>query len=167
MVSPVLMLGKAAKRHSRGSVRGLPEGSRCNCSLQNEAPIQCHGKPGGTMPLPEPADATFTVLSQETTQTGARRRRAWARLIDHLIAGERDADQDELRGLIARSAERPRCRLHLEHEGDRQALCGDAAPAATLGTGYRPSAATFETGEHEGSRAALHALIGGRLAGTP
>jgi hypothetical protein len=124
-------------------------------------------KTGRTMPLPEPADATFTVLLQETTQTGARRRRAWAQLIDHLIAGERDADQDELRGLIARSAERPRCGLHLEHEGDRQALCGDAAPAATLGTGYRPSAATFETREHEGSRAALHALIGGPLAGTP
>ena len=49
-------------------------------------------KTGRTMPLPEPADATFTVLLQETTQTGARRRRAWAQLIDHLIAGERDAD---------------------------------------------------------------------------
>jgi len=58
-------------------------------------------KTGRTMPLPEPADATFTVLLQETNQTGARRRRAWAQLIDHLIAGERDADQDELRGLIA------------------------------------------------------------------
>ena len=45
-----------------------------------------------TKPLPEPADATFTVLLQETTQTGARRRPAWAQLIDHLIAGERDAD---------------------------------------------------------------------------
>ena len=129
-------------------------------------------KTGRTMPLPEPADATFTVLLQETTQTGARRRRAWAQLIDHLIAGERDADQDELRGLIAYCHERlallndPRCGLHLEHEGDRQALCGDA-PAATLGTGYRPSAATFGTREHEGSRAALHALIGGPLAGTP
>jgi len=54
---------------------------------------------GRTRPLPEPADATFTVLLQETTQTGARRR-AWAQLIDHLIAGERDADQDELHGLI-------------------------------------------------------------------
>ena len=43
-------------------------------------------KTGRTMPLPEPADATFTVLLQETTQTGARRR-AWAQLIDHLIAG--------------------------------------------------------------------------------
>ena len=53
------------------------------------------------MPLPEPADATFTVLLRETTtQTGARRRRAWAQLLDHLMAGERDADQDELRGLI-------------------------------------------------------------------
>ena len=58
------------------------------------------------MPLPEPADATFTVLLQETTQTGARRRRAWAQLIDHLIAGERDVDQDELRGLIAYCHER-------------------------------------------------------------
>jgi len=80
-------------------------------------------KTGRTMPLPEPADATFTVLLQETTQTGARRRRAWAQLIDHLIAGERDADQDELRGLIAYCHERlallndPRCGLHLEHEG--------------------------------------------------
>ena len=63
-------------------------------------------KTGRTMPLPEPADATFTVLLQETTQTGARRRRAWAQLIDHLIAGERDADQDELRGLIAYCYER-------------------------------------------------------------
>jgi hypothetical protein len=58
------------------------------------------------MPLPEPADATFIVLLQETTQTGARGRRAWAQLIDHLIAGERDADQDELRGLIAYCHER-------------------------------------------------------------
>ena len=58
------------------------------------------------MPLPEPADATFTVLLQETTQTGARGRRAWAQLIDHLIAGERDADQDELHGLIAYCHER-------------------------------------------------------------
>ena len=57
------------------------------------------------MPLPEPADATFTVLLRETTtQTGARRRRAWAQLLDHLMAGERDADQDELRGLISRKA---------------------------------------------------------------
>jgi hypothetical protein len=63
-------------------------------------------KTGRTMPLPEPADATFTVLLQETTQTGARRRPAWAQLIDHLIAGERDADQDELRGLIAYCHER-------------------------------------------------------------
>ena len=63
-------------------------------------------KIGRTMPLPEPADATFTVLLQETTQTGARRRRAWAQLIDHLIAGERDTDQDELRGLIAYCHER-------------------------------------------------------------
>jgi hypothetical protein len=63
-------------------------------------------KTGRTIPLPEPADATFTVLLQETTQTGARRRRAWAQLIDHLIAGERDADQDELRGLIAYCHER-------------------------------------------------------------
>ena len=58
------------------------------------------------MPLLEPADATFTVLLQETTQTGARGRRAWARLIDHLIAGERDADQDELHGLIGYCHER-------------------------------------------------------------
>jgi hypothetical protein len=63
-------------------------------------------KTGRTMPLPEPADATFTVLLQETTQTGARRRRAWAQLIDHLIAAERDADQDELRGWIAYCHER-------------------------------------------------------------
>jgi hypothetical protein len=40
------------------------------------------------------------------TQTGARRRRAWAQLIDHLIAGERDADQDEFRGWIAYCHER-------------------------------------------------------------
>jgi hypothetical protein len=58
------------------------------------------------MPLPEPADATFTVLLQEAIQTGARRRRAWAQLMDHLIASERDADQDELRGLIAYCHER-------------------------------------------------------------
>jgi hypothetical protein len=57
-------------------------------------------------PLPEPADATFTVLLRDTTQIGVRRRRAWAQLIDHLIAGERDADQDELRGLIAYCHER-------------------------------------------------------------
>jgi hypothetical protein len=43
-----------------------------------------------TKPLPEPADATFTVLLQEAAQSGPRRRRAWAQLIDHLIAGERD-----------------------------------------------------------------------------
>ncbi len=61
---------------------------------------------GRTMPPPEPADATFTVLLQETTQTGARGRRAWAQLIDHLIAGERDADQDELHCLIAYCHER-------------------------------------------------------------
>jgi hypothetical protein len=59
-----------------------------------------------TKPLPQPADATFTVLLQETTQSGPRRRRAWAQLIDHLIADERDADQDELRGLIAYCHER-------------------------------------------------------------
>ena len=58
------------------------------------------------MPPPEPADATFTVLLEETAQTGARGRRAWAQLIDHLIAGERDADQSELRGLIAYCHER-------------------------------------------------------------
>ena len=59
------------------------------------------------MPLPEPADATFTVLLQgTTTQTGARRRRAWAQLINHLMAGERDADQDEHHGLIAYCHER-------------------------------------------------------------
>ena len=56
--------------------------------------------------LPEPADATFIVLLQETTQTGARGRRAWAQLIDHLIAGERAADQDELHGLFAYCHER-------------------------------------------------------------
>ena len=56
-----------------------------------------------TKPLPEPADATFTVLLRETAchPNAARRRRAWAQLIDHLIADERDADQDELRVLIA------------------------------------------------------------------
>ena len=128
-------------------------------------------KTGRTMPLPEPADATFTVLLQETTQTGARRRRAWAQLIDHLIAGERDADQDELRGLIAYCHERlallndPDADFILSMKGivKRYAV---TPPAATLGTGYRPSAATFGTREHEGSRAALHALIGGPLAGT-
>ena len=51
-----------------------------------------------TKPLPEPADATFTVLLQEAAQSGSRRQRAWAQLIDHLIAGERDAEQEELRG---------------------------------------------------------------------
>jgi hypothetical protein len=61
---------------------------------------------GRTMPLPEPADATFTILLRETRQTGARGRRAWAQLVDHLIAGERDADQDELHGLIAYCHER-------------------------------------------------------------
>ena len=61
---------------------------------------------GRTMPPPEPADATFTVLLQDTTQTGARGRRAWAQLIDHLIAGKRDADQDELHGLISYCHER-------------------------------------------------------------
>jgi hypothetical protein len=59
-----------------------------------------------TQPLPEPADATFTVLLQEAAQSGPRRRRAWAQLIDHLIAGERDAEQEELRGLIAYCHER-------------------------------------------------------------
>ena len=59
-----------------------------------------------TKPLPEPADATFTVLLQEAAQSGSRRRRAWAQLIDHLIAGERDAEQEELRGLIAYCHER-------------------------------------------------------------
>ena len=59
-------------------------------------------------PLPEPADATFTVLLRETAYhpNAARRRRAWAQLIDHLIADERDADQDDLRGLIAYCHER-------------------------------------------------------------
>ena len=61
-----------------------------------------------TKPLPEPADATFTVLLRETVchPNAARRRRACARLIDHLIADERDADQDELRVLIAYCHER-------------------------------------------------------------
>ena len=59
-----------------------------------------------TKPLPEPADATFTVLLQEAAQSGSRRRRAWAQLIDHLIAGERDAEHEELRGLIAYCHER-------------------------------------------------------------
>ena len=59
-----------------------------------------------TKPLPEPADATFTVLLQEAAQSGPRRRRAWAQLIDHLIAGERDAEHEELRGLIAYCHER-------------------------------------------------------------
>jgi hypothetical protein len=59
-----------------------------------------------TKPLPEPADATFTVLLQEAAQSGPRQRRAWAQLIDHLIAGERDAEQEELRGLIAYCHER-------------------------------------------------------------
>jgi hypothetical protein len=62
-------------------------------------------KTGRTMPLPVPADATFTVLLQEA-QSGPRGRRAWAHLIDHLIAGERDAEQEELRGLIAYCHER-------------------------------------------------------------
>ena len=59
-----------------------------------------------TKPLLEPADATFTVLLQEAAQSGSRRRRAWAQLIDHLIAGERDAEHEELRGLIAYCHER-------------------------------------------------------------
>ena len=61
-----------------------------------------------TKPLPEPADATFTVLLRETAYhpNAARRRRAWAQLIDHLLADERDADQDDLRGLIAYCHER-------------------------------------------------------------
>jgi hypothetical protein len=61
-----------------------------------------------TKPLPEPADATFTVLLRETVcnPNAAWRRRAWARLIDHLIADESDADQDELRELIAYCHER-------------------------------------------------------------
>jgi hypothetical protein len=59
-----------------------------------------------TKPLPEPADATFPVLLQEAAQSGPRRRRAWAQLIDHLIAGERDAEQEELRGLMAYCHER-------------------------------------------------------------
>jgi hypothetical protein len=42
-----------------------------------------------TKPLPEPVDATFPVLLQEAAQSGPRQRRAWAQLIDHLIAGER------------------------------------------------------------------------------
>ena len=102
------------------------------------------------MPLPEPADATFTILLRETRQTGARGRRAWAQLVDHLIAGERDADQDELHGLIAYCHERlallngPDADFILSHERARQTLCGDA-PASTLDAGYRPSAATFGT----------------------
>ena len=61
-----------------------------------------------TEPLPEPADAAFTVLLRETVchPNAARRLRACARLIDHLIADERDADQDELRVLIAYCHER-------------------------------------------------------------
>ena len=59
-----------------------------------------------TKPLPEPADATFPVLLQEAAQSGPRQRRAWAQLIDHLIAGERDAEHEELRGLIAYCHER-------------------------------------------------------------
>jgi hypothetical protein len=66
--------------------------------------MPCRTRP--TKPLPEPADATFTVLLQEAAQSGSRRRRAWAQLIDHFIAGERDAEQEELRGLIAYCHER-------------------------------------------------------------
>jgi hypothetical protein len=62
-----------------------------------------------------------------------RGRQAWAQLIDHLIAGERDADQDELHGLIAYCHERltllngPDADFILSHEGDREMLCGEAS----------------------------------------
>jgi hypothetical protein len=83
------------------------------------------------MPLSEPADATFTVLLRETTQTGARGRRAWTQLIDHLISGERDADQDDLHGLIAYCHERldllngPDADFILSMKGDRQTYAMD------------------------------------------
>ena len=75
-----------------------------NTSMTQPYPMQRRTRP--TKPLPEPADATFTVLLQEAAQSGSRRRRAWAQLIDHLIAGERDAEHEELRGLIAYCHER-------------------------------------------------------------
>jgi hypothetical protein len=84
-------------------------------------------------------------------------------LIDHLIAGERDAEQEELRGLIAYCHER----VDLLNSRDADFIVsmkriveryrGDAS-AAALGIGYRPSAATFGTRAHEGSAAALHPL---------
>ena len=120
-------------------------------------------RPRPTKPLPEPADATFTVLLQEAAQSGSRRQRAWAQLIDHLIAGERDAEQEELRGLIAYCHER----VDLLNSRDADFIVsmkriveryrGDAS-ASTLGIGYRPSATTFGTRAHEGSAAALHPL---------
>ena len=75
-----------------------------NTSMTQRNPMPRRTRP--TKPLPEPADATFTVLLQEAAQSGPRQRRAWAQLIDHLIAGERDAEQEELRGLIAYCHER-------------------------------------------------------------
>ena len=75
-----------------------------NTSMTQPNPMPRRTRP--TKPLPEPADATFTVLLQEAAQSGSRRRRAWAQLIDHLIAGERDAEHEELRGLIAYCHER-------------------------------------------------------------
>ena len=88
-----------------------PNGSRLEFgrSETGEGPNPMPRRTRPTKPLPEPADATFTVLLQEAAQSGSRRQRAWAQLIDHLIAGERDAEQEELRGLIAYYHERVIC----------------------------------------------------------
>ena len=80
--------------------------ARIGRSETGEGPNPMPRRTRPTKPLPEPADATFTVLLQEAAQSGSRRRRAWAQLIDHLIAGERDAEHEELRGLIAYCHER-------------------------------------------------------------
>jgi hypothetical protein len=80
--------------------------ARIDRSETGEGPNPMPRRTRPTKPLPEPADATFTVLLQEAARSGSRRRRAWAQLIDHLIAGERDAEQEELRGLIAYCHER-------------------------------------------------------------
>jgi hypothetical protein len=47
-----------------------------------------------------------SVAGNDPDRAACRLRRVWAQLIDHLIAGERDADQDELHGLIAYCHER-------------------------------------------------------------
>jgi hypothetical protein len=67
--------------------------------------IPCHAGPGHQAAAGTSGRDLHRSVA-EAAQSGPRQRRAWAQLIDHLIAGERDAEQEELRGLIAYCHER-------------------------------------------------------------